>query len=224
MKQLEGGKESPDSKVPALAAECAQIVWREAAVYQPTLLGLSEFLYNIRLDAQGPPTFQSQRSLLVFIERDCNATMEAHARTDIRREQAGILCGQAHVDAVGQHYVNIRLAVPVDTLNDASHFRFHQESWEAVWSRGEEPANIVGWYHTHPGMGVFLSGTDLRTQKLYFSSPWQVAVVLDPVSRQAGFFRGAAGVQVLSDEVFRYTTRGEKCPSRQTFSKRACER
>lgn len=24
--------------------------------------------------------------------------------------------------------------------------------------------NIIGWYHSHPGFGLFLSGTDVATQ------------------------------------------------------------
>ncbi len=40
---------------------------------------------------------------------------------------------------------------------------------------------IVGWAHTHPGLGLFLSGTDIRTQKLYQQMhPKAFALVLDP--------------------------------------------
>ncbi|KAF1814939.1 COP9 signalosome complex subunit 5 [Eremomyces bilateralis CBS 781.70] len=40
--------------------------------------------------------------------------------------------------------------------------------------------NAVGWYHSHPGYGCWLSGIDVGTQRLYqFSEPW-VAVVIDP--------------------------------------------
>ncbi|MHA2246856.1 MAG: Mov34/MPN/PAD-1 family protein [Candidatus Hodarchaeales archaeon] len=40
---------------------------------------------------------------------------------------------------------------------------------------------IVGWAHTHPGLGLFLSGTDIRTQKLYQQMhPKAFALVMDP--------------------------------------------
>jgi len=39
---------------------------------------------------------------------------------------------------------------------------------------------ILGWYHTHPGLGCFLSGTDIATQKIYQALlPEAVAMVCD---------------------------------------------
>ena len=41
--------------------------------------------------------------------------------------------------------------------------------------------NIVGWYHSHPGYGCWLSGIDVATQTLnqQFQEPW-LAIVIDP--------------------------------------------
>lgn len=39
---------------------------------------------------------------------------------------------------------------------------------------------ILGWFHTHPGMSLFLSGTDIATQKIYQALlPEAVALVCD---------------------------------------------
>ncbi|MHA1212303.1 MAG: Mov34/MPN/PAD-1 family protein [Candidatus Heimdallarchaeota archaeon] len=39
---------------------------------------------------------------------------------------------------------------------------------------------IIGWFHTHPGMGCFLSGTDIATQKIYQALlPEAIAMVND---------------------------------------------
>jgi len=42
---------------------------------------------------------------------------------------------------------------------------------------------VIGWYHSHPALGVFLSGTDIRTQRIQqqFQDPY-LAVVIDPIS------------------------------------------
>ena len=41
--------------------------------------------------------------------------------------------------------------------------------------------NIVGWYHSHPGYGIFMSEVDNETQsKLQQFSPYVVALVADP--------------------------------------------
>jgi COP9 signalosome complex subunit 5 len=41
--------------------------------------------------------------------------------------------------------------------------------------------NVVGWYHSHPGYGCWLSGIDVNTQMANqkFQEPW-VAIVVDP--------------------------------------------
>ena len=49
--------------------------------------------------------------------------------------------------------------------------------------------NIVGWYHTHPGYGIFMSDVDILTQhKLQQFSPYIVALVVDPSSNNIGIF------------------------------------
>jgi proteasome lid subunit RPN8/RPN11 len=47
---------------------------------------------------------------------------------------------------------------------------------------------MVGWYHTHPGFGIFLSGMDLFIHQNFFTQIWHVAYVLDPRARTSGFF------------------------------------
>ncbi len=51
---------------------------------------------------------------------------------------------------------------------------------------------IVGWYHTHPGHGIFLSEMDIFLHESFFGLPWQTAFVYDPRSGDEGFF-GAEG-------------------------------
>ena len=47
---------------------------------------------------------------------------------------------------------------------------------------------IVGWYHSHPGFGVFLSEHDTFIHQNFFSSPDQVAWVYDPHTDEEGCF------------------------------------
>jgi len=52
----------------------------------------------------------------------------------------------------------------------------------------DEDEKIVGWFHTHPRMGVFLSHYDTFLHRNFFPEPWQVALVVEPFSSVAGFF------------------------------------
>ncbi len=47
---------------------------------------------------------------------------------------------------------------------------------------------IVGWWHSHPDLGCFLSITDLKTQQHFFPESYQVALVIDPIRDTYDFF------------------------------------
>jgi hypothetical protein len=51
----------------------------------------------------------------------------------------------------------------------------------------------VGWYHTHPDYGIFLSGQDLFIHRNFFDQPLQVAYVVDPIRQTRGFFQWRDG-------------------------------
>ena len=55
-------------------------------------------------------------------------------------------------------------------------------------SKIDEGEVIVGWAHTHPGLGLFLSGTDIHTQQMYQNiHPKAFALVLDPTKISSSF-------------------------------------
>lgn len=54
-----------------------------------------------------------------------------------------------------------------------------------------ENLSVVGWWHTHPNdLPVFMSGTDMGTQRLKYFKPEKYAVVLNP---HKGIWRAFAG-------------------------------
>jgi hypothetical protein len=48
---------------------------------------------------------------------------------------------------------------------------------------------MVGWYHTHPDWGVFLSGLDMFICDNFFNKPLDVAYVIDPCRGDRGMFQ-----------------------------------
>jgi 26S proteasome regulatory subunit N11 len=48
---------------------------------------------------------------------------------------------------------------------------------------------IVGWYHSHPGYGCFLSSVDIETQRRFFSESFHIAIVVDPLKKELGFYK-----------------------------------
>ena len=54
--------------------------------------------------------------------------------------------------------------------------------------RKDDDLRILGWWHTHPDFGLFLSTTDIHTQKFFFPETYQVALILDPIRNEYTFF------------------------------------
>lgn len=72
-----------------------------------------------------------------------------------------------------------------------THVTFTQETWEHVYKIKDAKYpndRIVGWYHSHPGFGVFLSDHDAFIHKNFFSWEDQIAWVFDPHSDEEGCF------------------------------------
>jgi 26S proteasome regulatory subunit N11 len=71
--------------------------------------------------------------------------------------------------------------------------------------RGRIDGRIVGWYHSHPGYGVFMSETDLATHgKLLQFSPFVIALVVDPEINEFGIWAlepDVGVIQVSSDYI-----------------------
>jgi proteasome lid subunit RPN8/RPN11 len=77
-----------------------------------------------------------------------------------------------------------------------AHVTFTQDTWEHIYKVKDKEYpdhRIVGWYHSHPGFGVFLSDHDTFIHNNFFSSPGQVAWVFDPHSDEEGCFGWVGG-------------------------------
>lgn len=73
---------------------------------------------------------------------------------------------------------------------------FTHDAWSEVHEaleRDFQGDRIVGWYHSHPGFGIFLSEHDLFIQRNFFSDPAQVAYVVDPHASTEGLFGWSGG-------------------------------
>lgn len=127
----------------------------------------------------------------VFVSAEALASMARHAAEDLERERGGILVGTAAASAEGV-LVSVEGMIPA-LHTDASRgsVTFTHDTWEQVnrdKDRDWPDRRIVGWYHTHPGFGLFLSEYDRFIHRSFFDLPWQIALVIDPRAKQCGVF------------------------------------
>jgi proteasome lid subunit RPN8/RPN11 len=115
-----------------------------------------------------------------------------HARSSSKTEVCGVLIGQDR-----DHRVEVAACIEGQNAEAAgAHVTFTQDTWEHIYAVKDQKypdERIVGWYHSHPGFGVFLSDHDTFIHKNFFSSPGQVAWVFDPHSDEEGCFGWVSG-------------------------------
>jgi proteasome lid subunit RPN8/RPN11 len=182
---------------PSTEESQGDIVWQESNdVFVPPRRPLQDFIQEVQLHGIIP-----EFAPYVFFESAAHNQMWNDASRDVSREHGGILVGNPFEDPGGRYYVAIRAAIAAhEPSGSPTHLHFRPESWKPIWDKlySDPGLRIVGWYHTHPRLGVFLSGTDLRTQRLYFPAPWHIAIVIDPVSKEIGYFFGSLGKKIRS--------------------------
>ncbi|MEK6238286.1 MAG: Mov34/MPN/PAD-1 family protein [Planctomycetales bacterium] len=127
----------------------------------------------------------------VFVWQSALDQAVAHAERDLSREQAGFLLGGCYRDQ--SEYIEVRTFLPANHVqSNLTSLTFTHDTWAALNRQVEEECpeeSVVGWYHSHPGFGVFLSGRDLFIHRHFFSQPWQISLVIDPRRSELAFFQ-----------------------------------
>ena len=136
--------------------------------------------------------------LPIFLDRKTADAIERHALRDTSVELGGIMLGHECVDdQSGEPFVWVTESLEAKHYeNTQASFTYTHDSWEEITrerDRLHPDLDIVGWYHTHPDFGVFLSSHDLFIHRNFFDQPLQLAYVVDPIRQTRGFFRWRDG-------------------------------
>ncbi len=103
------------------------------------------------------------------------------------KEWMGLLTGTAFTWR-GRKYIVIDGCASAKNEATAVSVRFNEEAFGSlagdIAQCASQGKSVVGWVHTHPGYGCFLSATDLRTQASYFNEDYSVALVIDPTKTE----------------------------------------
>lgn len=133
-------------------------------------------------------------------EQICN-----HVFSSLQAEVGGVLVGRLRPDGSP----TITGSIPALEAEGArSRVTFTHDAWSRIHEildREFPDEDILGWYHSHPGFGIFLSEHDLFIHRNFFSRPEQIAVVVDPHSGREGVFvwQGGEVVKQAEDDTLR---------------------
>jgi proteasome lid subunit RPN8/RPN11 len=140
----------------------------------------------------------------VVMEAEVARQIRQHGRSSPKAEVCGVLIGREE----GATTIVEACIAGVNAAQGGAHVTFTQDTWEHIYAIKDKKypnERIVGWYHSHPGFGVFLSDHDLFIQQNFFSSPQQIAWVYDPHSDEEGCFGWRAGaVEKIERVALRY--------------------
>ncbi len=129
-------------------------------------------------------------AISVIVTQEALQQIKAHCESNLKYELGGVLLGRPY-HSNRKIFVQIEAAVPAVTDDSGPvHFTFTADAWAQIHvDRSAWPdLEIVGWYHTHPDLGVFYSADDEVVHSAAFTQPWHVGLVVDPVRNQASFF------------------------------------
>ncbi len=138
----------------------------------------------------------------VYFSPEVHAALWKHAGEDTSVEICGVLVGTWHRDPVGPFAKVVESIRGEGATTKFAEVTFTHQTWAKINAEMDTKfadMKIVGWYHTHPDFGIFLSDRDRFIQEHFFSGPGQVAHVIDPVRRVEGVFIWRGGKPALAE-------------------------
>lgn len=159
-------------------------------------------------------TTQARPLLISDLDAETRERIYDHVFASDGAEVGGVLVGD--VDATGRALVHGMIPA-LEADGARASVTFTHDAWQAIIEVQErdfpDSPVIVGWYHSHPGFGIFLSEHDIFIQRNFFREPFQVAYVVDPQDETEGMFGWRDGEVVLFEEGRTPRRRGKRRPT-----------
>ena len=127
----------------------------------------------------------------IYISQSAYKAIHNFTKDKLENESGGMLMGYT-LEGAG------KTNIIIDGFIEGKHseatpttLKFTHETWEYVHSEADKKYpeyKIIGWIHTHPSFGIFLSEYDKFIQQNFFNGENQVAYVVDPIQKTEGFY------------------------------------
>ena len=132
----------------------------------------------------------------IYIAQPVYKAIHRFTRGKTTNESGGLLVGEV-IEEFGKMNILINGFVEAKYCEATpTTLKFTHETWEFCHKEiaKKYPAQkIVGWIHTHPDYGIFLSEYDKFIQNNFFREDHQIAYVIDPIQGSEGFYYYSGG-------------------------------
>lgn len=127
----------------------------------------------------------------IYILQKVYHKIHSFASSKTENESGGVLVGRI-VNECGKENTIIEgfIEAKYNTATPTT-ITFTHETWEYFHdelAKRFPGKKIIGWIHTHPNFGIFLSENDKFIQNNFFTDKNQVAYVVDPIQNTEGFY------------------------------------
>lgn len=127
----------------------------------------------------------------VRIDAAVHRQIEDFASRDRQAECAGLILGMVNAEE-RDRVIHIKAALPAyDAQGSRTSVKIDLQAWDQMLLDRDKcygDLDVLGWFHTHAGWGVFMSDADVFIHRHFFRHPNMVAYVLDPTIGKDGFF------------------------------------
>jgi len=163
-------------------------------------LGLEASLRELSQYRCGSEGEQNKRCEIILPQSVYRAVVD-HLSQDTNREHGGFLLGyETTLGDAGAPVLVITEAIaakftegtPVKLVFTTDSWRSLDDEIAAKYRNAAHVPQRVGWYHSHPNISIFLSHWDLDVCTTFDRRKYPVALVVDPVRKQGGFFVGGS--------------------------------
>jgi len=155
-------------------------------------------LWNPSLPGVKASAGSSRAPYPIFFQQEAVIALQEHVKSSPTQAIFGFLIGDLYRDPESGVLYSI-----IDKTLKLSQAIYGDKTEVVVarlWDRMQEQlakaaGTLLGWYHSHPGQGGYLTTHDVETHEKYFTDPWHVAIL---VAAEAGgvtgkFFRTTQG-------------------------------
>lgn len=145
----------------------------------------------------------------IYISQSVYKEIHKFTKDKTTNESGGVLLGNV-IEEFGKTNIMIRGFIEAKHCEGTpTTLTFTHEAWEYIHKEAEKKYpryTILGWIHTHPNFGIFLSEYDKFIQENFFREENQIAYVVDPIQNIEGFY-------------FRINGKLERCKGFYVFDK-----
>lgn len=127
----------------------------------------------------------------IYISQKVYKEIHKFTKDKTTNESGGMLIGTV-IEEFGETNIAINGFIEAKySEGTPTTLKFTHETWDYVHKEMErkyQTQKIVGWIHTHPDFGIFLSEYDKFIQENFFKEDSQIAYVVDPIQGIEGFY------------------------------------